>query len=213
MASSDSTVGFVFGQAALAGESQCTVRKGIASTRSELVMAAQGGCQESFAQLVYHHTDGLLRFFYTRLRNMADAEDLAQETFLLAWRNIHQCRQGASFGAWLFTIALNQLRSRMRRKKLLLPLVNILSCGKPGPEQCVAGKEQDEFLWSLAEKTLSSDQYNAMLLRYRAELSTDEIAEAMNKTHSHVKVLLHRARVKLNSRFGSSHSLEVLADR
>lgn len=208
MASSDSTVGFVMGQAVLASESCNAARKVVPSSRRELVVAARAGCKDSFAELVHLHTDSLLRFFYTRLRNMADAEDLTQEAFLLAWRNIDQCRQDGSFSAWLFAIALNQLRTRMRRKKILLPLMNILSCGRPGPEQHVAGKEQDEYLWGVAEKTLSTDQYNAMLLRYRAELSTGEIAEAMNKTHSHIKVLLHRARIKLHNRFGESQTLE-----
>jgi RNA polymerase sigma-70 factor (ECF subfamily) len=211
MANSDSTVDFVIGQAVLAGETCTTVRKIASSNRRELVIAAKAGCKDSFAELVRLHTDGLLRFLYTRLRNMADAEDLTQEAFLLAWRNIDQCRQDGSFSAWLFTIALNQLRTRMRRKKILLPLVNILSCGRPGPEQYVAGKEQDEYLWGVAEKTLSTDQYNAMLLRYRAELSTIEIAEAMNKTHSHVKVMLHRARIKLYNRFGENQMLEDIA--
>jgi RNA polymerase sigma-70 factor (ECF subfamily) len=211
MASSDSTVGFVFGQAVLAGETCNAARQVVSSSRRELVVAAKAGCKDSFAELVRLHTDSILRFFYTRLRNMADAEDLAQEAFLLAWRNIDQCRQDSSFGAWLFAIALNQLRTRMRRRKILLPLANILSCGRPGPEQCVAGKEQDEYLWGVAEKTLSADQYNAMLLRYRAELSTVEIAEAMDKTHSHIKVLLHRARIKLHKRFGENQALEVIA--
>jgi DNA-directed RNA polymerase specialized sigma24 family protein len=51
-----------------------------------------------------------------------------------------------------------------------------------------------------------------MLLRYRAELSTMEIAEAMNKTHSHVKVLLHRARIKLHSRIERTGYSEAAAE-
>ncbi|HML76204.1 MAG TPA: sigma-70 family RNA polymerase sigma factor [Anaerohalosphaeraceae bacterium] len=212
MASSDTTVSFVLGQTVLAGEALDAARKTASSNRRELVIAAKAGCRDSFTELVRLHTDSILRFFYARLRNLADAEDLAQETFLLAWRNIDQCRQDSSFSAWLFTIALNQLRTRMRRKKILLPLTNILRCTKPGPDQSVEGKEENQQLWDVAEKHLSSDQYTAMLLRYRAELSTMEIAEAMNKTHSHVKVLLHRARIKLHSRIERTEFSEAAAE-
>ncbi len=72
------------------------------------MLRAQAGDQDAFAELVRRHQDRVIRIVM-RMRqfDLAAAEDLAQETFIRAWRAIGTFRQEGEFGAWLYRIAVN----------------------------------------------------------------------------------------------------------
>src|SRR5438034_9785485 len=84
----------------------------------QAIRAALSGDQEGFRRLVDKHAGSIFNLAYRMTGNAADAEDLAQEAFLQAYARLADFRAGARFHPWLYTIALNLCRSRLRRKSL-----------------------------------------------------------------------------------------------
>ncbi len=177
-----------------------------------LVAEAAGGCRESFSQIVHLLSGKVLGFFYARIHNMSEAEDLTQETFLLAWKNIRQYQQRGTFAGWLFTIAINQLRTRLRRRRSYQPLSDFLASGHADPHQQTDSDDSAAHFWDTVRQNLSQDQYTAILLHYRSSLSTEEIARAMRKSQANIKVLLHRGRLKLHQRLSESPQFQQAAE-
>jgi RNA polymerase sigma-70 factor (ECF subfamily) len=91
-----------------------------------LIDAARAGSQEAFGELVALHERVVLRTAMAALGTREDAEDVAQEAFVLAWRHLRRFRGDASFRTWLLTIvwrrALDRRRSRHRWWHRLRPL-------------------------------------------------------------------------------------------
>src|SRR3954468_24706444 len=89
-----------------------------ASLDEALVAAAQGGSTEAFSRLVERHQQPLRAFLRRTCGDWAQADDLAQETFLTAWERIGRLQSGASVRAWLCGIGYNKhltaIRSRSR---------------------------------------------------------------------------------------------------
>ncbi len=143
------------------------------------------------------------------LRNEADAEDATQETFLKAFRNLASFRGDAKFGTWLVSIALNEARSRIRRRDA----IKVESLDEPVDEEGHASpallrdwKEiPSEALERKEIRQLLHKAVTALPLIYREvfqlrdieQMSVNEAAAALGITISSVKVRLHRARMML----------------
>src|SRR5438105_14080253 len=87
-----------------------------------LVTRAREGDQDAFRLLVERHSVRLFQLAYRMTGNEQDAEDLVQETFLRAWKQLHRFDGRAAFGSWLYRIAANcsldLIRSKRSRKEL-----------------------------------------------------------------------------------------------
>ncbi len=134
--------------------------------------------------------------------NAHDAEDLVQDTFLKAYRNIHRYRNSFKFSTWLFTIATRLANSRYRRKRCLE------SSREAGPDSVrrdtmVTERQAHSSLWARA-KSLSRNQYEALWLKYAEDMSIREIAKVMGKSQVNVRVLLYRARMNLAKRLNEA---------
>jgi RNA polymerase sigma-70 factor (ECF subfamily) len=81
-----------------------------------LVEEAQRGGREAFAELVRRHERRIYGVVYRMSGNPSDADDLAQEVFLTAWRAIGSFRRGSSFYTWLYRIAVNLSLTFLRKK-------------------------------------------------------------------------------------------------
>ncbi len=86
-------------------------------TDAQLVIESLAGTQESFAELVTRHLSGVYNFSYRYVRNAADAEDIAQETFVRAWKNLKKFDTSKNLKTWLFTIAKNASLDMLKKKK------------------------------------------------------------------------------------------------
>lgn len=164
----------------------------------ELARRSQQGCQASFAELVARFGNRLFRFLQHKTNNVQDAEDLVQDTFVKAYRNIHRYQDSWKFSTWLFTIAARLAYSHFRRLRSFRKVGRIES-GDPGPEKMVAEQETRLNLWALAGD-LSSNQYQVLCLKYGQDMSIKEIAHVLRKSQVNVKVLLYRARLNLAKR-------------
>ena len=171
-----------------------------ASPDAELILAAsQDGDREAFAELVRRH-QSMVRAVLRRLTNgdAALADDLAQETFLLAWLRLGSFRFEARFTTWLYRIAFNAWQSE-RRKSREVPLgedeaVPETAATDRGPD---AGERLD---LERALATLSDAERAAIAACYAADLSHVEAAEALGIPLGTVKTHILRAKDKLRAR-------------
>jgi len=165
---------------------------------AELIRQARSGNDEAFGLLVIRHTPALYRVVRRIAEDSAEAEAIVQEAFLRVWRNLQRYRTGRPFFPYLVTIALNLARDQWRsfRRLDFEGLEPALSDPEPGPE---AQLEQAESLQALAEAVAHlPPAYRAIIaLRYDAELSYQEIAEALNLPVNTVRTHLRRAKANL----------------
>jgi RNA polymerase sigma-70 factor (ECF subfamily) len=163
---------------------------------SEAIARAARGDGASFGMLVEAHQAVAFRAAYLLLRDASAAEDVAQEAFIRAYRQLHTFREGDPFRPWLLRIvqnqALNELRSRRRRDGLLGRLGLLTpSTIEPPHDEVAASDDASALLSAIAE--LPSDDRVVLHLRYFLELPEREIAAAIGKPAGTVKSRLHRA--------------------
>jgi RNA polymerase sigma-70 factor (ECF subfamily) len=89
------------------------------TTDSHLIIESLAGKDASFAELVSRHLSGVYKFAYRYVRDAADAEDVAQETFVRAWKNLKKFDTSKNLRTWLFTIAKNAALDMLKKKKPL----------------------------------------------------------------------------------------------
>ena len=191
------------GKEAETGRCSGTVNRGPAPQRpalgrlsaEELACRSQEGCEASCEDLVERYGGRLYQFLLHKTQSVQDAEDLVQDTFVKAYRNIHLYRDSCKFSTWLFTIARRLASSRFRSRRHYQMVAEVES-ESPGPEDLMAEQETKQSLWAAA-RGLSMSQYQALRLRYAEDMSIKEIAKFLRKSQVVVKVLLYRARVKL----------------
>lgn len=142
------------------------------------------------------------------LKNEADAEDTAQETFLKAFRKLSAFRGDAKFSTWLISITLNEARGRLRRRTAH-PTRSIDQPTEEGgvspallrdwrevPSEALERHELRSLLQQAIEK-LPDTYRETFLLRDVEGLDGAETATALGITVANVKVRLHRARIML----------------
>lgn len=160
----------------------------------EIASQAAAGSHDSFEELVFRYSARLCCFLRHKTQTDQDIEDLAQETFFKAFRNIDSFDPKQKFSTWLYTIAIRQAISRYRSARLKKPFVP----KNPAldPQEAFIQKEQSQNLWYQA-KTLQQKEYEALWLRYAEDMSVKDIAKVLKKKPITVRVLLHRARLNL----------------
>ncbi|HUJ09899.1 MAG TPA: sigma-70 family RNA polymerase sigma factor [Verrucomicrobiae bacterium] len=153
--------------------------------------------QHAFAELVRRYQSPV-RAFLTRMTR-GDAhlgDDLAQETFLKAWRKLHTYRGTAPFTTWLFGIAVNEFRSVARRRKELA--LEDVDEAPAEAEQPTADLQSGLHLdLTEALKRLHSNERAAVLLCCQNGLSHEEAAEALDCPLGTVKTNVLRGKEKL----------------
>lgn len=168
---------------------------------SRLVRAAQEGDPEAFRQLV----EACMRPIYTLGHRMLgshdDADDVAQETFVRAWRALERYDPRYSFLGWLRTIAtrlaLNEIEKRRRRQTEGGDSFDVATetqaANAPGPDAALEALETETVL-SRALRALPDEYRLPLLLRTYEELSYAEIARSLDIPVGTVMSRLHRAR-------------------
>ena len=172
-----------------------------ASTDAELILAVlERDDRQAFAQLVLRH-QSKVRTVLRRLTkgDAALADDLGQETFVLAWRNLASFRFEARFSTWLYRIAFNAWQSEARKHHEVL--LDLDDDGPQGPERYeempdIAARVDLER--AMAE--LSDGERAAIGACYYADLSHEEAAKALGMPLGTVKTHVLRAKAKLRAR-------------
>jgi RNA polymerase sigma-70 factor (ECF subfamily) len=164
----------------------------------ELASQVATGSRSSFEELVSRYSSRLFYFLRHRFKTDQDIEDLIQDTFLKAFRNIHRFNPERKFSTWLYTIAIRQAISRFRSEKKRSTFLEPAP-SPPDPQDIAIQKEESQNIWHLASK-LGERQYEALWLYYGEDMPIKEMAKILNKKPITVRVLLHRARLNLGKR-------------
>lgn len=173
---------------------------------SACLRALAEGDRRAFASLVERWQSRLINFFYRSTHNRADAEDLAQETFLELYRAAPRYTPRGTFNAFIFTLARRRLidsyrKSARRPLDFIDPTDYVM---RQQAEQTDASHEIEEaFHRALA--SLPDNQRSAILMLQQQGLSYEEIAEALDASLSAVKTWIHRARTHLRTELKDFH--------
>lgn len=173
---------------------------------ADLVREALEGSQDAFRALVSRYARPAIGLAARMVRDQALAEDLAQEAFARAFDRLATYKADSRFSAWFFQILHNVTIDTLRRKRLpSVSLEELDAAGHPGiPSRARADSpsdatEQAELARALSEAIgrLRPEYREAVLLRYREELSVQEIAQVMAIPDGTVKTYLFRGRKEL----------------
>jgi RNA polymerase sigma-70 factor (ECF subfamily) len=175
-------------------------------TEEMTVLLAKEGHREAFREMYEAHREGVYGLAFRYVRSPQDAEDIMQETFIKAFRNIRRFdfRAGASFSAWLGTIGVHCAIEHLRRNKRRMRAAHLSlsdmtvepASAQPSPERlAVAGRAMS----SLAEacRRLSPSQQVMFDMRHCQHLDIKEIAARLECSESNVKTQLARSVAKL----------------
>ena len=170
-----------------------------ARSTEELAAAAAAGASDCFETIVRRMGPRLLGYLHRSVGDAHLAEDLLQETFLRAYRNLGRFDPSRSFRAWVFTIAANLAASHCRRRPQPASMADMDPPGRQGPHpaDALADREAARGLWEDASRLLPEGQFTALWLRFAEQMSIAEVAAATRRSAGAVKVLLHRACRKL----------------
>ena len=133
------------------------------------------------------------------LRNREDAEELAQESFIKAFKSLHTFKGNARFSTWLYRITYNNCISEIRKRKMKFVSADDVQLPDEPDEMNFDGipaENRAKFVKAALEK-LPQDEYTLILLYYFEDKSVEEIVVITRMTESNVKVKLFRARKKL----------------
>jgi RNA polymerase sigma-70 factor (ECF subfamily) len=169
-----------------------------------LAERCKAGCQDSFEQLVRMFQNRIYSYLVQFVGNAHDAEDIAQETFVKAYKSMHRYDSHYRFSTWLFTIAKNTALSFRRGQKIMEPIETIAERLIIEEENSVDG----ELVWKTA-RTLKPKQFEALWLRYAEGFSVEEAAKIMRMNQISLKVVLHRARNALGKKLKLQSGLGI----
>jgi RNA polymerase sigma-70 factor (ECF subfamily) len=180
----------------------------------ELARRAQAGDRPAFGALIDRYWPRVFRWLVGLTRSTQLAEDIAQDTFLKAWKGIAAFAPETSFRAWVFRIAHNGLIDHQRRER---PTINVDAWEEQvGPEVVPLNNvvhEETRAMITAACARLPVSVREAFMLRTQEGLSFAEIALALSSTEETVRWRVHKARQHLLKELGAYLSPQGEQDR
>jgi RNA polymerase sigma-70 factor, ECF subfamily len=170
----------------------------------DLVARARAGDQEAFRLLFVRFSRPVFQFIYQLVSQRDLADELTQETFVRAYRNLNQLRNDSRFSTWLFGIGHNVvrefLRSRQRQTESLSEEINQSEDVRSiSPVEGVLEKELNLAI-EKALQELDEERRAIFVLKVFQQRSYQEIVEITGFSVAKIKTELHRARLKLRQR-------------
>ena len=175
---------------------------------ARLIQEIRAGNSGGFEYFVRQYQRRITRVAYRLLHDTGEADCAAQESFLRAWQNLNEFREGSTFETWLTRICINWCKDRLKRRRLVLYFHQAAGDSEergsrenaphsePSPERRAHSREIRDRLRQAIE-TLSPRQKTVFLLKHFEELSIPEIAELTGLDTGTVKSHLFRAAHKI----------------
>jgi RNA polymerase sigma-70 factor, ECF subfamily len=193
-----------------ANERATTMQMPANGAESCLIERVRSGDNEAFYELVHPHERSVFLAALSILRNESDAEEVAQEAILKAFRNLGRFRGEAKFSTWLIQITINEARMKVRKDRQYLydSLENSRQSDdgdymprdfadwREIPSQALDRKELRQAL-AQALASLPEKYRSVLVLRDVQQLSIHETAQALGITEANVKTRLSRARLQM----------------
>ncbi len=182
-------------------------------TEAEIVIRVLKGDRQAYALLVEEYKSPIYNLAYRMMNNVADAEDLAQETFLRSFRELSRFDTKRRFYTWLYTISLNLIRNHLKKAGRKTGFSNIdassdrihLNAGHDvafeidGADEL--NKEREGHLQNCLRR-LSPELREMLVMRFYQRLSFEEISEITGLSQSAIKMRVYRGLEKLKEMMG-----------
>lgn len=176
-------------------------------TDKQLVSEYLDGDERSLSVLVDRYLTGAYNFALKLTNDSQAAEDITQESFIKAWKNIRGFRRGSSFQTWLFSITRNTAIDWLRKKKELTfstfekedgtnSIIETLADREPLPDQLIAQAEDARFVEALLNE-LDPRYREVITLRHSSNLTFEEIGKLLKRPLHTVKSQHRRALIAL----------------
>lgn len=161
---------------------------------AELIARARRRDEAAWEALTRQHQQAVFRLAYLILGDPADADDVAQETFLRAYRALDRFDASRALRPWLLSIAANLARNRLRSAGRYFAALGRFLRADPDALAPAAAPEANDshLLWQAVRRLNAADQ-EIIYLRYFSEMSEAETAEALAVAAGTVKSRTHRA--------------------
>lgn len=152
-----------------------------------------------FSNIVEKYQDIVFSIALKVLKNREDAEEMAQESFIKAYKSLHTFKGTAKFSTWLYRIVYNTCISEVRKKKQYFVSTDDVQIEDETEELQLDGipEENRAKCVKAALEKLPEDEYTLILLYYFEDQSVEEISKVTRLSESNVKVKLFRARKRL----------------
>ena len=173
------------------------------------------GDVSAYAPLVEKHKNLVFSIVIKILDNREDAEEIAQDSFLKAYRALGSFKRKSSFSTWLYRIVYNTAVSYVRiKKKEILSLedfpADAIDFTGTGTSDEEADAEYRRSLINFAFQKISDEERSLITLHYYEEMSTDEISEVTGISKANIKVKLFRARQKMFQIFENAEKKRLI---
>ena len=181
----------------------------------DLISQVLQGDSAAYAGLVQRYQNFVFSIVLRYVKSREDAEEVAQDVFVKAFRSLADFKGASKFSTWLYTIATTTSLTALRKKKLdvqsldheqVFERADTIDSGMSA--NTVEQKSRVTMVNS-AIQLLSADDAQVITLFYKGEQTLEEIAQVLGKEVNAVKVQLHRARTRLKEKMQRHFKAEV----
>lgn len=170
---------------------------------------SQKGNQEAFGAIYDHFKERIYRFIYFRIGHKEISEDILSDTFVKAWLKIDQVNSPKALSSWLYQVAKNNIIDYYRIRKTTVDLEEVADIIiEEGVNPVDEANLQIEHLKILKLlDSLPKEQQDVIKYKFFEDLTNGEIAHVMGKTEGAIRVIQHRAIIKLKDLLNKRNSI------
>ena len=182
---------------------------------NEIISKVLKGEQNAYAELVNRYQAYVFTLVLRMIKSREDAEEVAQDVFIKAYRSLADFRGESKFSTWLYTIANTTSITFLRKKKLDVhsldneKVFEVADSKDSGFRANLVEQKSRVNMVNEAIAMLSQDDAEIITLFYKAEQNLEEISRILRLETNTVKVRLHRARTRLKEKMEKNFSEEV----
>jgi RNA polymerase sigma factor (sigma-70 family) len=182
---------------------------------SEIISKVLSGDHQAYAGLVNRYQNYVFTLVLRMVKSREDAEEVAQDVFIKAYRSLSSFRGDARFSTWLYTIVNTTSITFLRKKKIDIQSLDnenvfeVADSHDSGFRANLVEQKSRTVMVNQAIALLSPDDARIITLFYKGEQSLDEIAQVLGLETNTAKVRLHRARTRLKEKMEKHFSEEV----
>lgn len=184
-------------------------------TDNEIISQVLTGNQGAYAQLVDRYQNYVFTLVLRLVKSREDAEELAQDAFVKAFKYLKDFRGDSKFSTWLYTIVNNTCITFLRKKRLEMQSLDneqVFSRADnldSGLRSDTVEQKSKQAMVNKAISLLNPDDAMVITLFYKAEQSLEETAAVLGIEINAAKVRLHRARARLKEKMTTFYPEEI----
>jgi len=182
---------------------------------TDIIAQVLGGERNAYALLVERYQNFVFTIVLRYIKSREDAEEVAQDVFVKAYRSLADFKGTAKFSTWLYTVTTTTCITFLRKKKLEVQSLDnerVFEAADSVDSGMRANQIEQKSRVNMvneAIRMLGADDAQIITLFYKGEQTLDEIAQILGKETNAVKVQLHRARGRLKDKMQKYFSEEV----